>query len=332
MAVRSLLVKFIADVRQFVSGTNQAEKALTPFEAKMKSIRDIGKTLSMARGAGIFAGITAAAVAATRAIDSVNASLLEIERGTLTSGEAVKDFFRKVPVVGPLGQSINGLFSGDARREIAANERNQAYAEEMVKDIAVRVAETRKLKDEEIKLQEAGRARIQEMINLGRQQAAERSMELFDIQAKNRQKMADMIQLGRQQANERSMAMFAEIADATESAKAIVGRFKDPLVSLQEDIDEVTQAWKRGLIEAGDYMRTVTGIRAEMDRISTKDIAKAKAPGTADFREISLSRTAIGGLSASNRQQVMDPQLKETNRLLSLIEGRFRGGSATYAP
>lgn len=348
MAVRSLLVKFIADVRQFVSGTKQAEKALTPFEAKLKSIRDIGKTLSMVRGAGIFAGITAAANAATRAITEFNESMLEMERGNKTGWGVAADAVRNVPVTGPLGQALNGLiFGGADRREIVANERTQAYAEQMTKDMEVRIDATRKLKEEEEKLRKAGRERIQEMINLGRQQADDRTRELFETQAINRQKMADMVQMGREQADDRARDAFDRVemllsvgreksaqrlADVKSSVDAIVGRFKDPLVSLQEDIDEVTQAWKRGLIEAADYMHTVSGIRDQMAEIAKSRMPKEKAEHTADFREISLSRTAIGGLSAQNRQQVMDPQLKETNRLLQLIESRFRTNGATYAP
>lgn len=80
---------------------------------------------------------------------------------------------------------------------------------------------------------------------------------------------------------------------------------------------------------AAQAMAAVATSAIDLEEVLPKE---PKAGKTGDFKQISLSRTAIGGLSAQNRQQVMDPQLKETNRLLQLIESRFRTNGATYAP
>lgn len=328
MAVRSLLVKFIADVRQFVSGTKQATASLTPFQQRMKEIQQLSKSFNLFRGAGALAGVSIAS-SRLKELSSVLVDLeLQFQKGEISGEQYAAKIARMIPIVGNLATAFDNLkYAMDLRlgrvdvSDLMSDEEIKAHAKAMSnaqkgidKYLSARAnAATmiRGLMDELEAIRNPTGVQISQLERLGFKQS----------------EIASVIDLMRKLANERKR--LADLDAATEFGRSNMERLLRMGREQRDEKARAELAWGREqfdrLLEMG---REQLAERMERQAELMRDV---QSP-TSDFREISLSRTAIGGLSAQNRQQVMDPQLKETNRLLQLIESRFRTNGATYAP
>lgn len=313
MAIRTLIAKFLADTTQFEAGVKRAEKALTPFQQKLATIKELGKTLSIFRGAGAIAGVTLAARQLSLTLEAAADSAVQLRAGLGTVDDVISSIAKSIPVIATLDRtllSLDRIFGVTGEME---SRKLQLDALDARKQAELAIAKERR---------DWGKAQFDRLVKLGREQADERARDAFDLGAANMQRL---IEMGREQ-----------LGEVRSNAEAIVAKFRDPLITLQEQIDAVTDAWRRGFIEAGDYMHTVVMLGKEMDKIrdSQQAVANVVSRPSGDFRQISLSRTAIGGLSATRATQtVVSPQLAETNRLLAIIErNQGRSGSATFGP
>jgi len=337
MAIRTLIAKFIADTTQFEAGVKKASKSLTPFQQQLATIKSLGSSFRLLAGGAAFAGITLAANKVASALEGVNEELLAVAQHSKTGWEAVTDGVRNaaagIPIIGRIAAALGNFARFDIRADISEATGMQAGADQATKQLAER-ADAKKAADAFL---DSRRAVLQAMINMGREQAREQAIEQADFLDSRKKFLADYIALGRQQAHDSATQAFA---DELSELRAIVDRFADPMAEIEMQISKVNAAFQLGDLSIGEYQRSIAGLQKEMDELNKKQritstfFQRQPGRGAAEGQQISLSRTFIGGLSsASGGQTVMDPQLKETNRLLTAIERNFgRSGGATYAP
>ncbi len=106
-------------------------------------------------------------------------------------------------------------------------------------------------------------------------------------------------------------------------AQGLIDEFKTPAQKLEERLAKIAEAFKRGLIDKDIFERASNAAR--------KAFATAKPALSGTAKEVVLGRTSVKGLSNKRNKEVFDPQLKETNQILTRIERRGFGRRANVA-
>lgn len=346
------------DTSGFERGIVRAGQAIGNLRGQLRSLGNFAKlSKDIFFGGGALGIIGAIADKTADAVNEANKLALAYQRGESSAGEIVRTIAEGLPIMGSFTRLFDSIINATFRRgqfvEVESLNEQIKQTEILTKELEDQAETQRKLRDAEQKRMDQYLAFVNKRFdaNAGflsgfaeavrtpaetlemEMQKLERALSLgldAGIGGRFREQIAENFRQSSgilQQWQDEWDAATAEIQDRWQRIGANASRWidelKTPLERYAETVAELNELLAVGFLTQEQFNRAIAKAQSSLN----PDVSRRE--GT--FRQISLSRDAIGGmtLGGSGTQKVTDPQLAETNRLLKRIADQ-RGGVAVY--